>query len=193
MCVCVCVCVCWAGSSLSVQLAVSWKPVVEHIEAQSQAYLNHEMRADRSNVDDGRVHVALYFIEPTGHSYVYTHTHAHTRDREREYVYVFVCVFVCVCVCVCVCVRVCVCVCEPDGGGGGRARLKALDVVAMRELGSRVNLIPVIAKADTVTPADMAAFKQRVRGGGGVGAWDDARTEGRAHTHTHTHTGAGGN
>jgi len=43
--------------------------VVEHIESQYTAFLNHEMRADRSAGEDGRVHVALYFIEPTGHSY----------------------------------------------------------------------------------------------------------------------------
>lgn len=32
----------------------------------------------------------------------------------------------------------------------------------MKRLGSRVNLIPVIAKADTLTPNDLAQFKQRV-------------------------------
>ena len=41
-------------------------------------------------------------------------------------------------------------------------RLKALDIVTMKELGDRVNLIPVIAKADTITPQEMQAFKQRV-------------------------------
>ena len=35
----------------------------------------------------------------------------------------------------------------------------------MKELGDRVNLIPVIAKADTITPQEMGAFKQRVRWG----------------------------
>jgi cell division control protein 12 len=33
----------------------------------------------------------------------------------------------------------------------------------MKRLGSRVNLIPVIAKADTMTPEEIVAFKQRVR------------------------------
>lgn len=42
-------------------------------------------------------------------------------------------------------------------------RLKALDLEIMKRLGSRVNLIPVIAKADTMTPQDLIAFKQRVR------------------------------
>lgn len=33
----------------------------------------------------------------------------------------------------------------------------------MKQLGQRVNLIPVIAKADTLTPKDMAVFKARIR------------------------------
>lgn len=33
----------------------------------------------------------------------------------------------------------------------------------MKRLGSRVNLIPVIAKADTMTPTDLQSFKKRVR------------------------------
>lgn len=41
--------------------------------------------------------------------------------------------------------------------------LRPLDIEAMKRLGSRVNLVPVVAKADTLTPADLAAFKQRVK------------------------------
>lgn len=40
--------------------------------------------------------------------------------------------------------------------------LKPLDIEVMKRLCSRVNLIPVIAKADTLSPADLATFKQRV-------------------------------
>lgn len=32
----------------------------------------------------------------------------------------------------------------------------------MKRLGSRVNLIPVIAKADTLTPKDLDQFKKKV-------------------------------
>lgn len=39
--------------------------------------------------------------------------------------------------------------------------LKPLDIEVMKRLCSRVNLIPVIAKADTLSPADLAKFKQR--------------------------------
>jgi septin family protein len=42
-------------------------------------------------------------------------------------------------------------------------RLKPLDIETMKRLGSRVNLIPVIAKADTMTPQDIIAFKENVR------------------------------
>lgn len=42
----------------------------------------------------------------------------------------------------------------------------------MKRLGTRVNLIPVIAKADTLTQNDLFTFKQRV----GVYDWyDDAQ------------------
>ncbi|KAJ3110811.1 hypothetical protein HDU96_006248 [Phlyctochytrium bullatum] len=41
--------------------------------------------------------------------------------------------------------------------------LRALDIEVMKQLSTRVNLIPVIAKADTVTPADMLAYKDRIR------------------------------
>lgn len=40
--------------------------------------------------------------------------------------------------------------------------LKPLDIEVMKRLSSRVNLIPVVAKADTLSPADLARYKQRV-------------------------------
>lgn len=43
--------------------------------------------------------------------------------------------------------------------------LKPLDIEVMKRLCTRVNLIPVIAKADTLSPADLAKFKQKVKPG----------------------------
>lgn len=40
--------------------------------------------------------------------------------------------------------------------------LKPLDIEVMKRLSSRVNLIPVVAKADTLSPGDLARFKHRV-------------------------------
>lgn len=44
-------------------------------------------------------------------------------------------------------------------------RLKALDLVTLRELSKRVNVIPVIAKADTTCKDELVRFKDKVRGG----------------------------
>ncbi|XRM46131.1 Septin spn4 [Aspergillus tubingensis] len=41
--------------------------------------------------------------------------------------------------------------------------LKPLDIEVMKRLSSRVNLIPVVAKADTLSPSDLAVYKQRIR------------------------------
>ncbi|KAG5518677.1 hypothetical protein PMAC_002646 [Pneumocystis sp. 'macacae'] len=41
--------------------------------------------------------------------------------------------------------------------------LKPLDIEAMKRLGTRVNLIPVIAKADSLTQSDLNKFKRRIR------------------------------
>jgi septin 7 len=41
-------------------------------------------------------------------------------------------------------------------------RLKLLDIEAMRQLHDKVNLIPVIAKADTLTEEEVVGFKARV-------------------------------
>ncbi|KAK7206233.1 septin-4 [Myxozyma melibiosi] len=41
--------------------------------------------------------------------------------------------------------------------------LKPLDIEVMKRLSTRVNLIPVIAKADTISSEDLAEFKLRIR------------------------------
>lgn len=41
--------------------------------------------------------------------------------------------------------------------------LKPLDIEIMKRLSSRVNLIPVIAKSDTLSPKELDAFKSRIR------------------------------
>lgn len=48
----------------------SYKPIVEYIDAQFEAYLQEELKIKRSlfNYHDTRIHACLYFIAPTGHS-----------------------------------------------------------------------------------------------------------------------------
>ncbi|KAI7105045.1 septin-7, partial [Hortaea werneckii] len=54
-------------------------------------------------------------------------------------------------------VHACVYFIQPTGHS-----LKPLDVEVMRRLHTRVNLIPVIAKSDTLTDDEIASFKQRI-------------------------------
>lgn len=41
-------------------------------------------------------------------------------------------------------------------------RLREMDIELMRRLSPRVNVIPVIGKADSLTPAELRGFKKRV-------------------------------
>ncbi|ORY03964.1 putative CDC12-septin [Basidiobolus meristosporus CBS 931.73] len=55
-------------------------------------------------------------------------------------------------------VHVCLYFIRPTGHS-----LKPLDIEIMKQLGTRVNLIPVIAKADTLSPFALQQFKARIR------------------------------
>jgi septin 6/8/11 len=48
----------------------SWKPIVDYIDAQFDAYLQEELKIKRMlhSYHDSRVHACLYFVAPTGHS-----------------------------------------------------------------------------------------------------------------------------
>lgn len=54
-------------------------------------------------------------------------------------------------------IHACVYFIQPTGHS-----LKPLDIEVMRRLHTKVNLIPVIAKADTLTDEEISLFKQRV-------------------------------
>lgn len=89
--------------------------------------MRQEQQPQRHEKTDLRVHACLYFIRPTGHTYVLL---SFIEKHPRSY-------FAC--------------------------SLKPLDIEIMKRLGTRVNLIPVVAKADTLTQNDLFVFKQRVR------------------------------
>ena len=42
--------------------------------------------------------------------------------------------------------------------------LREIDIELMRRLSPRVNVIPVIGKADSLTPSELRGFKKRVSG-----------------------------
>ena len=59
-------------------------------------------------------------------------------------------------------VHCCIYCIAPSGHG-----LKPLDVEFMKRLHDKVNIVPVIAKADTMTPEEITRFKRQVSGQGG--------------------------
>lgn len=84
-----------------------FKEIVGYLECQYDEILAEESRIRRNpRFKDNRVHVLLYFIEPTGHG------------------------------------------------------LRELDVELMKRLSLRVNIIPVIGRADSMTPTELAATKK---------------------------------
>lgn len=58
----------WSGHFPT--LSFSYRPIVEFIDAQFEAYLQEELKIRRllHNYHDSRIHACLYFIAPTGHS-----------------------------------------------------------------------------------------------------------------------------
>eukprot|EP00096_Caligus_rogercresseyi_P015082 TRINITY_DN753_c0_g1_i2.p1 TRINITY_DN753_c0_g1~~TRINITY_DN753_c0_g1_i2.p1 ORF type:complete len:433 (+),score=150.95 TRINITY_DN753_c0_g1_i2:63-1301(+) len=54
-------------------------------------------------------------------------------------------------------IHVCLYFITPNGHG-----LKSIDLVCMKKLDSKVNIIPIIAKADTINKAELSKFKQKI-------------------------------
>lgn len=87
-----------------------WETIIKYIKDQYSIYLRKELTAVRErHIPDTRVHVVLFFINPSGHS------------------------------------------------------LRQIDIQVLKKLGDIANVIPVIAKADTLTLEERDLFKQRVR------------------------------
>lgn len=137
-----------------------WKPIVDNIEARYDAFLEQENRVNRTKMVDNRVHACLYFIQPTGHSCVLFSASLFSLSLLPLHPAVLVLENF-----------------TQDGKGKKTDltlwlgfersmvgyRLKPIDIEFMRRLHLRVNLIPVIAKSDTLTDEEIAAFKARVR------------------------------
>lgn len=89
--------------------AASFGKILGYLERQYDEILAEESRIKRNpRFRDNRVHVLLYFIEPTGHG------------------------------------------------------LRNLDIELMRRLAPRVNIIPVIGKADSLTPTELSVNKKLI-------------------------------
>eukprot|EP00045_Choanoeca_perplexa_P014008 m.162495 g.162495 ORF g.162495 m.162495 type:complete len:384 (+) comp16534_c0_seq1:123-1274(+) len=86
-----------------------WHPLVDHIDQAFDLYLSEENKLDRSTITDRRVHVLLYFLDPSCRG------------------------------------------------------LKPMDISAMKALCNKVNIIPVLGKADTLTKAELEQVKAQIK------------------------------
>lgn len=115
----------------------AWTPIVEFIDDQHESYMRQEQQPLRKEKQDMRIHACLYFIRPTGYGYVLRPSYRHELCTHSSW---------------------------PAMGDTKTDvhSLKPLDIETMKRLGTRVNLIPIIAKADTMTPEDLQSAKIRV-------------------------------
>jgi len=78
------------------------------------------------------------------------------------FMYYLLCMSVCLSVCLSVCVYNDYTSCSAKHTVPLLHRLKPLDIEFMKQLHELVNIVPVIAKADTLTPTEVQTLKKRV-------------------------------
>ena len=48
----------------------TWEPIVKFLDDQHESFFRQENQPVRNNIQDLRVHACLYFLPPTGRTYV---------------------------------------------------------------------------------------------------------------------------
>lgn len=122
-------------------LLCSYKPILQYIDAQFETYLEEELKIKRSLCDyhDTRIHICLYFIAPSGHSLksldLVTMKKLDSKvTAECSPVCSACCLFPSLTCSFCFCFFSC----------------------------TQVNIIPVIAKADTVSRSELDKLKIKI-------------------------------
>ena len=130
--------------SLSRVSLYSWVPILEYVNDQFAQYLHEEVSIVRKRIiPDTRVHCCLYFIPPTGHWYTSLSLSLPLPPSLppslplslSSHYFVFSLFY----------------------------SLRPIDIEFMKRLDEFVNIVPVIAKSDTLTVEERDAFKARVR------------------------------
>lgn len=121
---------------LTSPVLTSWKQIVDYIDQQFEHYFRDESGLNRRNIQDNRVHCCLYFISPFSHGYALS-THPIISSSSSSNIW-----------------QQLSCV---------SYSLRPLDVQCMKALHEKVNIIPVLAKADTLTQAEVYKKKMKVQ------------------------------
>lgn len=123
------------------------------MDQQFEQYFRDESGLNRKNIQDNRVHCCLYFISPFGHGYVAVlgpglwPTHPHSvypwlhLSLHHHYCYPLPCTSLPL---------------------AALCRLRPVDVGFMKALHEKVNIVPLIAKADCLVPSEIRKLKERV-------------------------------
>uniref|UniRef100_A0A3Q3J1P9 Septin n=1 Tax=Monopterus albus TaxID=43700 RepID=A0A3Q3J1P9_MONAL len=117
----------------------SYKPILEYIDAQFGKYLEEELKIKRSlfNLHDTRIHICLYFIAPNGHSLKSLDLVTMKKlDSKVTGEFGAVCFSGCCCM--------------------------FLSLSLILGFSMQVNIIPVIAKADTVSKIELDKLKIKI-------------------------------
>lgn len=121
-------------------VSISWQQVDDYIDQQFEQYFRDESGLNRRNIQDNRVHCCLYFISPFSHGYADTGC-ASALAVARLGIFLDVLSHRCSCV---------------------LYSLRPLDVECMKALHEKVNIVPVLAKADSLTRAEVCRKKMKV-------------------------------
>lgn len=127
----------------------SFSTIISYIDDQFERYLHDESGLNRRHIVDNRVHCCFYFISPLGHGCVLLSPLAQILYRPkslqwRSSVHADSLSLV-------------------DPLFPFPPSLKPLDVQFMKAIHNKVNVVPVIAKADTLTLRERERLKRRVR------------------------------
>ena len=129
------------GFGDSVDNEASFGEISSYLERQYDDILAEESRIKRNpRFRDNRVHVLLYFVQPTGEFRLLSNIE---NDRNSLSLYINL--------------RTTTNFTGYLGHG-----LRELDIELMRRLSPRVNVIPVIGKADSLTPLELAESKKLI-------------------------------
>ncbi|XP_013872344.1 septin 4a isoform X2 [Austrofundulus limnaeus] len=112
----------------------SWKHIEDYIDQQFEQYFRDESGLNRKNIQDNRVHCLLYFISPFGHGYI--SLPRMTKPASASASTLNMLLFV---------------------------SLRPLDVECMKALHAKVNIIPLLAKADGLTQTEVCKKKMKIR------------------------------
>lgn len=112
----------------------SWRACCSYIDEQFHQYFTDESGLNRKNIIDNRVHCCLYFIPPYGHGYG-VDKFSSQRTRVPYFFFNSYCL---------------------------DYSLRQLDIELMKQIQHKVNIVPIIGKADTLTEPEMKRLKKRI-------------------------------